>query len=52
MKKRKILIMLLLVLSIILFHSCSFMDAVTDDPYVQDAWRDAWKATYGTEYPY
>ena len=52
MKKKKNLIMLLLALLVILVQSCSTLNSIGEDPYVQDAFKKSWKNFYGTDYPY
>ena len=52
MKKRKMLIILMLTFLIIFMQSCSTLNNICEDPYVQDAFKKSWKNFYGTEYPY
>lgn len=52
MQKSKMVIMLMLILSAIFLQSCSALDSIGEDPYVQDAFKKSWENFYGTEYPY
>ena len=50
--KREMLFILMLAFSVILMQSCSVLNSIGEDPYVQDAFRESWKSFYGTEFPY
>lgn len=52
MNQHRMLIVSLLALLIIFLQSCSTLNRIAEDPYVQDRFKQDWYNFYGTEFPY